>query len=236
MVFNLFHSFTLPLIFALSAAAFNNTVYIISNAETPSLGLPGLTPIGFQRANDCLPSVRWIDGAFPPTIYSKIQFIYTVARSAWYRVHRNMSFRSWLGPLLGDYNNGYSDRKRPRSTPQHNLVSKAREMPLEIGAHPQFRSVTQAELMKRQTMIVSMTSSGRFHWQALKLCSLFGYAEFFFCNVGFISLASYRTWAISTPSLRTLILMMTSKETTMTMKFPSKNIIYLYLYGFFHHS
>ena len=62
MVFNLFHSFTLPLIFALSAAAFNNTVYLISNAETPSLGLPGLTPIGFQRANDCLPSVRW---AFP---------------------------------------------------------------------------------------------------------------------------------------------------------------------------
>jgi hypothetical protein len=60
MVFNLFHSFTstLPFIFALSAAAFNNTVYIISNAETPSLGLPGLTPIGLQRANDCLPSVR----------------------------------------------------------------------------------------------------------------------------------------------------------------------------------
>jgi len=64
MVFNLFHSFTLPLIFALSAAAFNNTVYLISNAETPSLGLPGLTPIGFQRANDCLPSVRWMIGRF----------------------------------------------------------------------------------------------------------------------------------------------------------------------------
>ena len=33
--------------------------------------------------------------------------------------------------------------------------------------------------MKRPMMIVSMTSSGRFPRQALKLCSLFGYAEFF---------------------------------------------------------
>jgi hypothetical protein len=32
--------------------------------------------------------------------------------------------------------------------------------------------------MKRQTMIVFMTSSGRFPRQALKLCSLFGYVEF----------------------------------------------------------
>jgi hypothetical protein len=33
--------------------------------------------------------------------------------------------------------------------------------------------------MKKQTMIVFMTSSGRFPRQALKLCSLFGYADFF---------------------------------------------------------
>ncbi|TFK31322.1 hypothetical protein BDQ12DRAFT_694331 [Crucibulum laeve] len=37
--------------------AFPNTVYIISNAETPSLGLPGLTPVGIQRVEQCIPSV-----------------------------------------------------------------------------------------------------------------------------------------------------------------------------------
>ncbi|KAF8963537.1 hypothetical protein BDZ97DRAFT_1758610 [Flammula alnicola] len=59
MVFNLFHSFTVTVVLALSAAAapFNNTIYIISNAETPSLGLPGLTPIGLQRVQDCLPAL-----------------------------------------------------------------------------------------------------------------------------------------------------------------------------------
>ncbi|KAK7062783.1 hypothetical protein VNI00_000273 [Paramarasmius palmivorus] len=35
----------------------NNTVYIINSAETPSLGRPGLTPIGQQRAQDCIPNV-----------------------------------------------------------------------------------------------------------------------------------------------------------------------------------
>ncbi|PPR06748.1 hypothetical protein CVT24_013055 [Panaeolus cyanescens] len=38
-------------------AVFNNTIYVITNAETPSLNLPGLTPIGFQRASTCIPSV-----------------------------------------------------------------------------------------------------------------------------------------------------------------------------------
>ncbi|KAH8073009.1 hypothetical protein BXZ70DRAFT_1013250 [Cristinia sonorae] len=58
MAFGLLRSLTalLPLA-ALAAAAANNTVYIISNAETPSLNLPGLTPIGLQRAQDCLPSL-----------------------------------------------------------------------------------------------------------------------------------------------------------------------------------
>ncbi|KAJ6479142.1 hypothetical protein C8R45DRAFT_1006696 [Mycena sanguinolenta] len=31
--------------------------YIISNGETPSLGRPGLTPIGKQRAESCIPNV-----------------------------------------------------------------------------------------------------------------------------------------------------------------------------------
>ncbi|KAJ7495120.1 hypothetical protein FB451DRAFT_1360074 [Mycena latifolia] len=31
--------------------------YIITNAETPSLDRPGLTPVGKQRAEDCIPEV-----------------------------------------------------------------------------------------------------------------------------------------------------------------------------------
>ncbi|KAJ7870507.1 hypothetical protein B0H13DRAFT_2350344 [Mycena leptocephala] len=31
--------------------------YIISNGETPSLGRPGLTPVGKQRAESCIPNV-----------------------------------------------------------------------------------------------------------------------------------------------------------------------------------
>lgn len=57
----------LSVIFALAltllpfAIAFTNPVYIISNAETPSLNLPGLTPIGKKRANKCLPAVNYLD-------------------------------------------------------------------------------------------------------------------------------------------------------------------------------
>ena len=40
-----------------AASKFNNTVYIISNAETPSLNLPGFTPIGKRRVEECLPKV-----------------------------------------------------------------------------------------------------------------------------------------------------------------------------------
>ncbi|KAF9474846.1 hypothetical protein BDN70DRAFT_294024 [Pholiota conissans] len=59
MGLNYFRSFVLvTLALAVSAAAkFNNTVYIISNAETPSLQLPGLTPVGAQRAQQCLPAL-----------------------------------------------------------------------------------------------------------------------------------------------------------------------------------
>lgn len=39
-----------------------NPIYIISNAEVPSLGRPGLSLIGEQRATQCLPEVR-----APPT-------------------------------------------------------------------------------------------------------------------------------------------------------------------------
>jgi len=59
MFSKLFHSFIAAstLVTVVSAAAFNNTVYIISNAETPSLDLPGLTPIGKQRVEECLPAL-----------------------------------------------------------------------------------------------------------------------------------------------------------------------------------
>ena len=56
----------LSIIFALAltllpfATSFTNPVYIISNAETPSLDLPGLTPIGKKRSEKCLPPVRFL--------------------------------------------------------------------------------------------------------------------------------------------------------------------------------
>ncbi|KJA23941.1 hypothetical protein HYPSUDRAFT_66033 [Hypholoma sublateritium FD-334 SS-4] len=34
-----------------------NPIYIITNAEQPSLSRPGLTPIGYKRANECLPEL-----------------------------------------------------------------------------------------------------------------------------------------------------------------------------------
>jgi hypothetical protein len=37
--------------------AVSNTMFIITNAETPSLLRPGLTPIGLQRADECIPNI-----------------------------------------------------------------------------------------------------------------------------------------------------------------------------------
>ncbi|KAG7451507.1 uncharacterized protein BT62DRAFT_916497 [Guyanagaster necrorhizus] len=45
------------LLLAASALAITNMVYIITNAETPSLHRPGLTPIGHHRAGHCIPEV-----------------------------------------------------------------------------------------------------------------------------------------------------------------------------------
>ncbi|KAF4613235.1 hypothetical protein D9613_010947 [Agrocybe pediades] len=39
------------------AQAITNPIYIITNAEQPSFNRRGLTPIGFQRANECLPQL-----------------------------------------------------------------------------------------------------------------------------------------------------------------------------------
>ncbi|KAF7358828.1 Phosphoglycerate mutase family [Mycena sanguinolenta] len=39
------------------AATTTQPYYIITNAETPSLNRPGLTPVGKQRAEDCIPEV-----------------------------------------------------------------------------------------------------------------------------------------------------------------------------------
>lgn len=38
--------------------AFPNSIYVIRDAETPSLRRPGLTPVGLNRAEQCLPNVR----------------------------------------------------------------------------------------------------------------------------------------------------------------------------------
>ncbi|KAJ7856589.1 hypothetical protein B0H13DRAFT_2672948 [Mycena leptocephala] len=53
---------TLLSIFALlfatvSSISINNTLYIITNAERPSLRRPGLSPIGKERAESCIPAV-----------------------------------------------------------------------------------------------------------------------------------------------------------------------------------
>ncbi|KAJ7802607.1 hypothetical protein B0H14DRAFT_2891704 [Mycena olivaceomarginata] len=45
-----------------TAATAKIPFYIIHNAETPSFGRPGLTPVGKQRADCCIPNVRT---AFP---------------------------------------------------------------------------------------------------------------------------------------------------------------------------
>ncbi|KAJ7347319.1 hypothetical protein DFH08DRAFT_809078 [Mycena albidolilacea] len=37
------------------AVSINNTLYIITNSERPPLSRPGLSPIGWQRAQDCIP-------------------------------------------------------------------------------------------------------------------------------------------------------------------------------------
>ena len=51
---------TIPLLLLLlpliEAIIINNTIYIISNAERPSLDRPGLSPLGWQRASQCIPS------------------------------------------------------------------------------------------------------------------------------------------------------------------------------------
>ncbi|KIJ43693.1 hypothetical protein M422DRAFT_47766 [Sphaerobolus stellatus SS14] len=48
-------SFILIILIATVSAKVNNTIYFISNAESPSFGRPGLTPVGFLRAQNCIP-------------------------------------------------------------------------------------------------------------------------------------------------------------------------------------
>ncbi|KAF9530505.1 hypothetical protein CPB83DRAFT_164820 [Crepidotus variabilis] len=58
MVSSLVHCGVAGLYFALGTlAAVSNTIYLISNAEVPALGQPGLTPIGQKRAQTCLPAL-----------------------------------------------------------------------------------------------------------------------------------------------------------------------------------
>jgi hypothetical protein len=45
---------------AITATAPLPPYYIITNAETPSLNRPGLTPVGKQRAEDCIPAVSFL--------------------------------------------------------------------------------------------------------------------------------------------------------------------------------
>ncbi|KAJ7347321.1 hypothetical protein DFH08DRAFT_867755 [Mycena albidolilacea] len=39
------------------AVSINNTLYIITNSERPSLGRPGLSPVGWLRAQSCIPPI-----------------------------------------------------------------------------------------------------------------------------------------------------------------------------------
>jgi hypothetical protein len=48
---------TLALLSPALAVSINNTLYIITNAERPSLGRPGLSPVGWLRAQSCIPPV-----------------------------------------------------------------------------------------------------------------------------------------------------------------------------------
>ncbi|KAF9557808.1 hypothetical protein CPC08DRAFT_33150 [Agrocybe pediades] len=56
LLFITFFLLVVDLAVAVSNVTYTNTVYIITNAETPSLNLPGLTPVGKQRAEQCLPA------------------------------------------------------------------------------------------------------------------------------------------------------------------------------------
>jgi len=58
-LFFTFFLFVVDLVASVSNVTYTNTLYIITNAETPSLNLPGLTPVGKQRAEVCLPEVSF---------------------------------------------------------------------------------------------------------------------------------------------------------------------------------
>ncbi|KAJ6573043.1 hypothetical protein DFH09DRAFT_1152231 [Mycena vulgaris] len=49
--------YTLALFSTALSISINNTLYLIRNAERPSMRRPGLTPVGMERANSCIPSV-----------------------------------------------------------------------------------------------------------------------------------------------------------------------------------
>lgn len=53
-----------------------NPIYIITNAEQPSLSRPGLTPIGYQRANECLPEVRTLHVLIHADIEGLLAFLH----------------------------------------------------------------------------------------------------------------------------------------------------------------
>ncbi|PPQ92015.1 hypothetical protein CVT25_004872 [Psilocybe cyanescens] len=52
-----FQNMIVLLTLAGSALAISNPIYVISNAEVPSLFRPGLSPVGLQRATQCLPQL-----------------------------------------------------------------------------------------------------------------------------------------------------------------------------------
>ncbi|KAJ7306191.1 hypothetical protein DFH08DRAFT_902359 [Mycena albidolilacea] len=49
--------YTLTLFSSALSITINNTLYLITNAERPSLGRPGLSPLGMRRAQECIPPV-----------------------------------------------------------------------------------------------------------------------------------------------------------------------------------
>ncbi|KAJ7699514.1 hypothetical protein B0H17DRAFT_1129130 [Mycena rosella] len=60
---------TLALLSPALAVSIKNTLYIITNAETPSLDRPGLTPIGLQRASFHIQDLR----RFEPGPHHRLQ-------------------------------------------------------------------------------------------------------------------------------------------------------------------
>jgi len=118
----LFFAVVLDVVVFVKAAKFTNPVYVISNAETPSLNLPGLTPIGLQRVQECLPPVSFwllvdLRGSLP-----QWRSLFIAVRPFGHWSCGDLSVRSRIWLMLWDYCNCYSHRYIPRTKRNHIMV------------------------------------------------------------------------------------------------------------------